>query len=102
MREQAVAVDSVIEIVWSQAMPDAACPRVWSTTSGLDIAGTCSFDAETNTTTFTPEENLPYGDHIVIEAASLLDVVGDVQVIPPVQSFFQTAFFHLYLPVIFR
>ena len=101
MRAQSVPVDSVIEIVWTQAMPDTACPRVWSTTSGLDITGTCSFDAETNTTTFTPSEQLPYGDHIVVEAAALLDVVGDVQVIP-VQSFFQTGFLYLYLPVIFR
>lgn len=101
MREQAVAVDSVIEIVWSQAMPDGACPRVWSTTSGLDIVGSCSFDADTNTTTFTPDEKLPYGDHIVVEIVDLLDVVGDVQVIH-VQSFFQTGFLYLYLPVIFR
>lgn len=99
MRAQNVSLDSHITIRWSQAMPAEACPRVWSTSSGLDIAGTCGFDTATNTTTFTPDELLPPGDHIVVEAAELLDVVGDVQVVPS-QTFFQTGFLKLFLPLI--
>lgn len=101
MREQNVSQDRVITIRWSQAMPADSCPRVWSATANLEITGSCSFDAETNTTTFTPDNPLPAGSHIVIEAAQLPDIAGDVQVVPS-QTFFQTIFLHLFLPVIFN
>jgi glycosidase len=98
---QNVALDSVITIRWSQAMPASSCPRVWSTASGLDIAGVCSFDAETNTTTFTPDEPLPAAAHIVIEAAGLEDIVGDLQVVPS-QTFFRTKDMVIFLPLILK
>jgi glycosidase len=98
---QNVPIDSVITISWNQAMPASACPQVKSVVTGSLVAGVCSFDTATNTTTFTPDVLLSVADTITVEAAGLTDVGGDVQIVPS-QTTFQTVGSRIYLPMMFK
>lgn len=80
-----IAPGSTIQIVWNQDMPTTPSGVTVTGPSGA-VAGVWSFDAPSNTSTFTPSAVLEAGLHTVTATGSV-DVNSDVQQVPTTFTF---------------
>ncbi|MEL7645593.1 MAG: alpha-amylase family glycosyl hydrolase [Anaerolineaceae bacterium] len=84
---------------WSQPMPDDACPELKF--GNAVIEGTCSYDSNTWTHTFTPNSSLPGMGLLTGLVTGKVDSGGDAQQVPFSWQF-ATDYYYSRLPILFR
>ncbi|GAP12334.1 glycosidase [Longilinea arvoryzae] len=96
---QGVGADSVVTVTWSQSMAVNTC----LTLTGPDgaVAGTCSYDDASRTTTFTPGQPLAGGATYTVTVSGQPDIANDGQQVPVSWSF-ETGLNRVFLPLVLR
>jgi glycosidase len=94
-----VSRGTAVTVTWSQAMAANTCLTLTGPAGAVD--GTCSYDNDTFTITFTPAQPLRGGTLYTALVSGQVDAGGDTQQVPVTWTF-TTAPVLLYLPVIGR
>ncbi len=80
-----VPVDSVVTVSWNQEMPDNT--RFTVSSPAGETSGQFSYEAASDTVTFTPDAPLAPGATYTVTVSGAVDVVGDLQLSPVTWTF---------------
>lgn len=94
-----VALDSVITATWSQSMVSNTCLTLRGPEGA--VSGSCTYDDDTWTVTFTPMEPLIGAANYTVTINGHMDAGGDFQQVDVIWTF-RTIDFNIYLPIIVK